>query len=291
MPILLDRTSKIIYIRDKVRPTDPSPGCGFAIETPSRTYILAAGSTPERDKWAIDIQMALSVLYGLPKPVTLARSEAPASAVADQPQQPPAVAPLTHQPSATSLPSASTPASNGGPAKPSPRYSMAYSEVPIRQSVVDVGPSGGVDGAVIEDYNSESEARRGTSQNLLSMAKSGLNSLNPISGASGFSGRGTLLGRKDEVEMLKEELVRKDRQLELTERKLKVLDSAYADMSEKYFVSVAVFAKMNATTEGYYCNIDVYQLYSEAQRMNIDPHEWPQWITQEIQKNATRMRN
>ena len=34
--------------------------------------------------------------------------------------------------------------------------------------------------------------------------------------------------------MLKEELVRKDRQLELTERKLKVLDSAYADMSEKY---------------------------------------------------------
>jgi hypothetical protein len=41
-------------------------------------------------------------------------------------------------------------------------------------------------------------------------------------------------GRKDEVEMLKEELVRKDRQLELTERKLKVLDSAYADMSEKY---------------------------------------------------------
>jgi hypothetical protein len=39
------------------------------------TYILAAGSTPERDKWAIDIQMALSVLYGLPKPVTLARSE------------------------------------------------------------------------------------------------------------------------------------------------------------------------------------------------------------------------
>jgi hypothetical protein len=106
-------------------------------------------------------------------------------------------------------------------------------------------------------------------------------------------------GRKDEVEMLKEELVRKDRMLELTERKLKVLDGAYADMSEKYahrplvpfitwllyspssnlatlfflrsryFVSVAVFAKMNATTEGYYCNIDVYQLYFEAQRLKV----------------------
>jgi hypothetical protein len=155
----------------------------------------------------------------------------------------------------------------------------------------------------------------------------------------------SLTGRKDEVEMLKEELVRKDRLLELTERKLKVLDGAYADMSEKYvvplscaprwvtcvlisflhlvcclvgccryFVSVAVFAKMNATTEGYYCNIDVHQLYAEAQRLQveallyfvgncaqaavlpvcpcvqIDPPEWPQWITLEIQKNATRMR-
>jgi hypothetical protein len=36
-PFMSQRTSKIIYIRDKVRPTDPSPGCGFAIETPSRT--------------------------------------------------------------------------------------------------------------------------------------------------------------------------------------------------------------------------------------------------------------
>ncbi len=40
-------------------------------------------------------------------------------------------------------------------------------------------------------------------------------------------------------------------------------------ITSRYFVSVAVFAKMNATTEGYYCNIDVYQLYSEAQRMNV----------------------
>jgi len=36
-PFMSQRTSKIIYIRDKVRPTDPSPGCGFAVETPSRT--------------------------------------------------------------------------------------------------------------------------------------------------------------------------------------------------------------------------------------------------------------
>jgi len=39
--------------------------------------------------------------------------------------------------------------------------------------------------------------------------------------------------------------------------------------AHRYFVSVAVFAKMNAATEGYFCNLDVYHLYAEAVRQRV----------------------
>ncbi len=58
----------------------------------------------------------------------------------------------------------------------------------------------------------------------------------------------------------------------------------------RYFVSVAVFAKMNATGEGYYCNIDVHELYAKAKEMRIDVNEWPEWITKHIQQTAVRIR-
>jgi len=58
--------------------------------------------------------------------------------------------------------------------------------------------------------------------------------------------------------------------------------------AHRYFVSVAVFAKMNAATEGYFCNLDVYHLYAEAVRQRIQPENWAQWITEEIQKNSSK---
>ena len=57
--------------------------------------------------------------------------------------------------------------------------------------------------------------------------------------------------------MLKEELVRKDRQLELTERKLKVLDSAYADMSEKCASSLLSSRRAS-------CGADLYALITSS---------------------------
>lgn len=126
---------------------------------------------------------------------------------------------------------------------------------------------------VIDDYSTasgangsgaEAERRMSSRHDLLHLAKNGLSALNPIT-AAGFGTstplgvscfivlllysscrflptltpylfvrRDAIPGRKDEVEMLKEELMRKDRQLEMTERKLKILDSAYADLAEKY---------------------------------------------------------
>ncbi len=67
--ISLDRNTAVIYVRDKVRPSDKAPGCGFALETQARTYLFAATSTTERDQWCVSIQQSLSMLYGLPRPI------------------------------------------------------------------------------------------------------------------------------------------------------------------------------------------------------------------------------
>jgi len=55
-------------------------------------------------------------------------------------------------------------------------------------------------------------------------------------------------------------------------------------------VSVAVFAKMNAAAGGCYCNIDVHDLYAQAQRERVPLDDWPSWITKQIQSNSRRIR-
>lgn len=183
--------------------------------------------------------MALSVLYGLPKPLTSSKEKPPEPALAPAPDPGPYQAP----------------ASGSSPEQNNDRREVQASKAPV------------LDGPLIEEYGGESEIRRNH-------------------GLKG--GPNPPLGRDDEITILKDSLSRKDAELKQVERKLQALHGAYIDLSEKYFVSVAVFAKMNAATEGYFCNLDVYHLYAEAVRQRIQPENWAQWITEEIQKNSSK---
>eukprot|EP01089_Gocevia_fonbrunei_P000031 TRINITY_DN10008_c0_g1_i1.p1 TRINITY_DN10008_c0_g1~~TRINITY_DN10008_c0_g1_i1.p1 ORF type:complete len:242 (-),score=53.72 TRINITY_DN10008_c0_g1_i1:74-799(-) len=55
-----------------------------------------------------------------------------------------------------------------------------------------------------------------------------------------------------------------------------------AHVKEKYFLSVALFVKMNNINNGKQCNVDVYDLFDQARVQNIPLSTWPQWIQQQI---------
>jgi len=54
------------------------------------------------------------------------------------------------------------------------------------------------------------------------------------------------------------------------------------ELKRIYFYSIAVTTKMNLSSAGIHCNLDVSSLFDKALEEGIQSPQWPQWINQQM---------
>jgi hypothetical protein len=60
------------------------------------------------------------------------------------------------------------------------------------------------------------------------------------------------------------------------------LEKEIFELKRIYFYSIAVSTKMNLSSAGIHCNLDVGSLFEKALESAIQTPQWPQWIHQQM---------
>jgi len=84
---------------------------------------------------------------------------------------------------------------------------------------------------------------------------------------------------------LRRQLAEKESEIVDLKKKVRSAENTSADLAERYFVSLAIFTKMNLAKDGCFCNLDVYDLWEEVRTQHIAMSEWPLWVRNRIEKS------
>ncbi|KAL6078979.1 Pleckstrin y domain-containing A member 2 [Balamuthia mandrillaris] len=287
--IPLERTTKVVEVPDAVRPGSKYAGCAFSIRTSFRDYFLIAASREERQRWLAQLRNSISLLYN----IAVDSSEALSSSSLN----------IDHQSSTEDLSGSFSPRNVTSPmlslvmpskneeeGEVSPSSTSPYSVKPPPSDLFDrEATSSNSDLTLSMEEEEEEEQVQLSQRQLQKFLHSGNATRLPfrkVKSNSGVMVEATNTPAQkhleERVHCLENELNLKDKVLRETRQKLRSTESALTDLSEKYFVSVAIFAKMNAVQEGRFKNVDVHRLYSRVLEEQIPITEWPQWITRQV---------